>query len=215
MADDKSFEFIYGPRRSEKKAWFVAICAMILALTTTLAFALSLPFKQTEVFTVLVDSTTGSAERIYSVQPTGIDDEDAVKEALLVSYISDRETFIAAGQEERLKRVQRDSRDQARSSLVALWTPANENYPPEIYGSKSRVEVTVRSITFLNDEVAQIRFDKTLRSPNKTPLTQTFIATVGFAFDPQKEKSIERVWENPLGFFVDDYSVDAVNLSKG
>ena len=209
---DFDVDLVTGPRRSARMAWIVAGCALGVAVLLAVALVVLMPLRRTEVFTVLVDRTTGAAERIYRVQPTGIADEEAVKEALLVAYVSDRESYFRAGIQERLESVQRRSAGAARGSLQALWTSENENYPPNVYGANSEVEVRIRSITFLQPMVAQIRFEKRLSRPNQQPVTQPFVATVGFAFDPRQERSLERVWENPLGFAVSAYRVDAETL---
>ena len=207
-------DLVTGPRRSARIAWVVASCALGVAVLLAITIVALMPLRRTEVFTVLVDSTSGAAERIYKVQPTGIADEEAVKEALLVAYVSDRESYFRAGIQERLEGVQRRSTEGARQSLQSLWTSGNENYPPNVYGANSEVDVRVLSITFLQPLVAQVRFEKRLMRPNRQPVTQPFVATVGFAFDPRRERSLERVWENPLGFAVSAYRVDAETLRK-
>lgn len=212
---DFDIDLVMGPRKAARTAWIVAGCACTVAVLLAIAVAVLVPLRETEVFTVLVDSSTGAAERIYQVQPTGISDEEAIKEALLVSYISDRESYFRTGIQERLESVQRRSDGQARRSLIALWTAGSEDYPPALFGSTAQVDVRVRSITFLKEDVAQVRFDKRLARPNQDPVTQTFIATVGFAFTPRRERALERVWENPLGFTVKAYRVDAETLTTG
>lgn len=209
---DFDVDLVTGPRRSARMAWIVAGCACFVAVMLSAAIIALMPLRQTEVFTVLVDSTTGAAERIYQVRPTGIQDQEVIKESLLVSYISDRESYFRAGIQQRLESVQRRSEDGARRSLQALWTSGSADYPPTAYGAGSQVEVLVRSITFLQPLVAQVRFTKRLSRPNQDPVTQPFVATVGFAFDPRRERSLERVWENPLGFVVTAYRVDAETL---
>lgn len=213
MSDFDS-DLVMGPRRAARAAWIVAGCSCAVSVLLALTITVMLPLRETEVFTVLVDSTSGAAERIYQVQPTGITDEEAIKESLLVSYISDRESYFRNGIQERLESVQRRSSGPARASLIELWTAGSENYPPRSYGANAQVDVRVRAITFLQDEVAQIRFDKRLTRPNQTPVTQTFIATVGFEFAPRRERSLTRVWENPLGFSVTAYRVDAETLTR-
>ena len=211
---DFDIDLVMGPRRAARAAWIVAGCSSAVSVLLALTITVMLPLRETEVFTVLVDSTSGAAERIYQVQPTGITDEEAIKESLLVSYISDRESYFRNGIQERLESVQRRSSGPARASLIELWTAGAENYPPRSYGANAQVDVRVRAITFLQDEVAQIRFDKRLTRPNQTPVTQTFIATVGFEFAPRRERSLTRVWENPLGFSVTAYRVDAETLTR-
>jgi type IV secretion system protein VirB8 len=207
-------DLVTGPRRAARTAWIVAGCSTAISVLVSLALVVSLPLRRTEVFTVLVDKTTGAAERIYQVQPTGIEDEEAVKEALLVQYVSDRESYLRAGIQERLEAVQRMSEGPARASLVALWSSGNPDYPPSLYGVNSEVKVKIISVTFLQPKVAQVRLEKRLERVNQEAATQSFVATVGFDFDPRRERSIEHVWENPLGFTVTAYRVDAETLER-
>lgn len=207
-------DLVLQPKRSARIAWTVAGAACGLSMVLGLAIAVMMPLKETEVFTVLVDKTTGTAERIVQVQPTGISDEEAVKEALLVAYVTDRESFVLAGIQERLESVQRRSSDSAEASLRRIWTDAsdNENYPPRIYGQGSEVSIRIKAINFLQPQVAQVRFEKTLRRPRQEAVTRSFVATVEFEFEPRRERQLQRVWENPLGFTVTTFRVDAETL---
>lgn len=211
---DFDIDLIMAPRRSEKRAWIVAGISVATTLALSLSLAAMMPLKKTEVFTILVDRDTGEAEKILQVAPTGIDDEQAVKESLLVAYLTDRESYVRAGIQERLESVQRRSTDDARASLVALWTNTseNENYPPNVYGEGAQVTVRVKTITFLEPTVAQVRYEKTLRPVRDKPVTRPFVATIGFEFNPQEERSLKRVWENPLGFVVNTFVVSAESL---
>jgi type IV secretion system protein VirB8 len=207
-------DVIMAPRRSEKRAWIVAGVSTSVASLMAVSIAMMMPLKTTEVFTVLVDRDTGAAERIMQVEPTGIEDEQAVKESLLVSYLSDRESFIMAGIQQRLESVQRRSAGDARRSLMALWSKDSQNadYPPRLYGESAQVTVRVKTITFLEPTVAQVRYEKTLRSSRQETVTRPFVAVIGFDFMPRQERALERVWENPLGFTVTSFSVSAETL---
>ena len=212
--NDQGFDIdlVLEPRRSAQRAWIVASVATAVSAMLTIAIVVMMPLKTTEVFTVLVDSQTGAAERIVQVAPTGIQDEEAIKQSLLVAYVNDREGFLMAGIQERLESVQRRSAGSADASLREIWSSSHPNYPPRVYGQGAEVFVTVRHITFLEPLVAQIRFEKTLRRPRQEPVTRPFVATVAFEFNPRTERSLQRVWENPLGFTVTSYRVDAETL---
>ncbi|PZX12451.1 type IV secretion system protein VirB8 [Palleronia aestuarii] len=212
---DFDIDLVTGPRRSARIAWLVAGCSVIVSVLLAIVLVVLLPLRSTEVFTVLVDSTTGAAERIYQVQPTGIEDAEAMKQALLVAYVNDRESYFRAGIQERLESVRRRSAGQARRTLVELWSEDSESYPPRVYGPGAQVDVEVRSITFFEPEVARVRFTKILQRPNRDTVRQSFVATVEFDFRPRQERSLERVWENPLGFEVTSYRVDAETLNGG
>lgn len=207
-------DLVLQPRRSERIAWRVAAATTGLSVLLGAAIIVMMPLKHTEVFTVLVDKATGQAERLIQVKPTGIDDEKAMKESLLVSYVTDRESYIVAGIQQRLESVQRRSSGAAETSLRRLWTDNsdNPNYPPTVYGAGAEVTVVVKAINFLNPDVAQVRFEKTLRRKNDKPVTRKFIATIGFEFKPEKVRALSLVWENPLGFKVTTYQVDTETL---
>jgi type IV secretion system protein VirB8 len=207
-------DLVLEPRLSARRAWIVASAAGGLSLILATALVLVLPLRETQVFTVLVDRQTGDAENILQVAPTGIEDQEALKQSLLVAYVSDREGYFLAGIQARLESVQRRSTGGAEESLRLLWSKGGGNtaYPPDVYGPGADVMVTVRRITFLSPNVAQGRFLKTLRKTKQEPVTQPFVATVEFAFEPKTERSLAHVWENPLGFTVSAYRVDAETL---
>jgi type IV secretory pathway component VirB8 len=110
-------DLILGPRLSARRAWVVAGGAGALSLILATALVLVLPLKQTQVFTVLVDRQTGDAEKVMTVAPTGIEDQEALKQSLLVAYVSDREGYFLAGIQARLESVQRRSTAGAEESL--------------------------------------------------------------------------------------------------
>lgn len=207
-------DLVLEPRLSARRAWIVAGGAGTLSLLLASALVLVLPLKETQVFTVLVDRQTGDAEKIVEVRPSGIEDQEAVKQSLLVAYVGDREGYFLPGIQARLESVQRRSTGTAEESLRLLWSKGggNKAYPPDVYGPGAEVSVTVRRITFLSPNVAQVRFVKILRQAKQEPVTQPFVATVEFVFAPRTERSLAHVWENPLGFTVSSYRVDPETL---
>ena len=215
---DLSFEedVIHEPRRSARRAWTVAGAAGAIVVVQAVAIAMMLPLKQTQVFTVLVDKNTGQAEQVVQVQPTDLADKKAVREALLVSYVTSRETYFPAGSQQRLETVERMSADKAKQSLIDTWTDidSNKNYPPRMYGPGAEVHVKVLVVNWLTANVAQVRLTKTLERPHTDPITRSFVATVEFEFKPEMKRELQFVWENPLGFLVTNYAVDAETLTN-
>lgn len=43
-------------------------------------------------------------------------------------------------------------------------------------------------------------------------VSAAFVATIGFSFAPRVERTLERLWANPLGFAVTSCRVDAETL---
>ena len=206
---------VFFQLRSQRNRWMVvAVLALIMAVVAMGTVVALLPLKEVKPFVIMVDRTTGAAEKIVQVRPVSLAEQEAVRQAELVSYVTDRETYDIADNQTRIPEVLTRSRDQARSSLVALWTKGNENYPPEIYKTRSRLLVKIVSITLLTETTAQVRFRKTLESEGERPVERDFVATVGFVFEPRVERNLEDVWKNPLGFVVTNYRVDAETLSN-
>ena len=93
-----------------------------------------------------------------------------------------------------------------------LWTNSSENYPPNLYGRDVLITVTVRSISLLDNNTAQVRFTRRLERTGNAAVERDFVATLGFEFRPRVE--LEAVWRNPLGFTVTSYRIDAETLRQ-
>ena len=210
-------EVFFQLRRQRNRWMATAVVALLLALASVGTLFAVMPLKEVRPYLVMVDRTTGEAEKVVQVAPVDLAEEEAVRQAELVRYVTDRETYDPADNGTRIPEVLSHSRDQARRSLVALWTAGAEGYPPSVYAAQARVTVTVVSVALLSETdtggTAQVRFRKTLRQAGERPVERDFVATVGFAFEPRVERNLETVWANPLGFTVTSYRVDAETLA--
>lgn len=202
-------EMAFGIKRRERFAWIIAFGGSLIGLLGITAVVLVLPLKETEAFLTIVDKDTGVAERVVSVERAGIDQAEGIKQALLYSYVIDRETFDAHDNEARILGVYTRSVEAARSSLTELWSETNPNYPPNVYGANAKASVKVTSITPITPATYQVRYVKTLLRTGDPPLEGKFYATVTFRFSPSRQSAITLVWENPTGFLVTDYRVTA------
>lgn len=205
---------VFFQLRSQRNRWMiVAILALIMAVVAMGAVVSLLPLKEIRPYVVMVDKTTGEAEKVVQVRPVNLSEQEAVRQAELVSYVTDRETYDVADNETRIPDVLSRSQGQARSSLIALWTRGATSYPPTIYSDRSRLKVTIISIALLTETTAQVRFRKILETQGERSVERDFVATVGFEFQPRVERNLEAVWKNPLGFVVTNYRIDAETLS--
>ncbi|MBY3390971.1 type IV secretion system protein, partial [Rhizobium laguerreae] len=107
------------------------------------------------------------------------------------------------------------SKDNAAETLAQLWTSNSPQYPPTIYGTGVRVRVTVKSITIdpvshrNAPELARVRITKIREEKGRETAERSFMATVGYSFQPKEDAKLEEVWKNPLGFIVLSYRIDA------
>ena len=205
-------EVFFGLRRRVTLFGWIAAISLVVALLSVAAVVLMLPLKEIRPYVVMVDRQTGESELVVSTMPGDLSERDAVRQSELVRYVSERETYDVADNRERIPQVLAASQGQAADSLRALWNSGADQYPPAVYGEASLIRVQVRSIIILNDTTAQVRFTRTLQQPGIQPVVRAFVATVGFAFNPRTERTLEAVWKNPLGFTVTSYRVDAETL---
>lgn len=210
-------EVFFQLRRQRNRWAATALVSLGLSLASVGTLLAIVPLKEVRPYVVMVDRTTGEAEKVVQVKAVDLAEEEAVRQAELVRYVTDRETYDPADNGTRIPEVLSHSRNQARRSLVSLWTAGSENYPPAIYEDRARVGVTVVSIALLSETndggTAQVRFRKTLRQADEKPVERDFVATIGFVFEPRVERNLETVWRNPLGFAVTSYRIDAETLS--
>jgi len=83
-------EIFFSLRKQRNLRAIIAIISMILSLVCLIAFVLILPLKEVKPYLVMVDRTTGEAERLAAVQPLSLSEQEAVIQAELVRYVTDR-----------------------------------------------------------------------------------------------------------------------------
>lgn len=206
-------DFIYGPRRRERFAYFVAVWALLIGLAGFLGGLSLFPLKTIETFVVVVDKQTGEMDRVAEVAALTLDESDAIIQAHLVAYVDDRETYDLTDGEERINAVLDRSDGDAARTLRDLWSSTSEDYPITVYGRDAKIDVVIRSVNQIDTGVAQVRFTRTLRRERDIrTVTRPYVATLAYEFRPETRQRLQDVWANPLGFVVTDYRVDAETL---
>jgi len=168
------------------------------------------PLKETKPYVLMVNTETGATQRAVSVDGMQISEEMAVKQANVVRYVIDRETYDTYDNQDRIQRILELSDGRSRDSLRSYWSDPenNVNHPDKTYGQNVRVLVSVTGIVPVNDNVFQVFITRTRKERGLPDVENRSTATVGFNFDPTVVQSVEDVWDNPLGFQVTDYRLD-------
>ncbi|MEI9414597.1 type IV secretion system protein [Mesorhizobium sp. Cs1299R1N1] len=202
--------------RDQRNNWArVAVCAVTASLLSVVALVIVLPLKETRPYVVMVDKTTGEAEKIVQVRPASLDQQEAVLQAELVSYVVDRETYDPADNSTRIPDVMARSSDNAAETLAQTWRSDSAQYPPTVYGDEVRVRVVVKSISLTPSgrrnaaDLARVRIIKHREEKGRDTVERSYVVTVGYQFRPQVNATLESVWKNPLGFTVVAYRIDA------
>ena len=189
----------------------VAGVSLLIAAVAVLTLLVMMPLKSTTPYLFMVNEETGATQRLAEVQPMDISEQMAVVQANVVRYVIDRETYDTFDNDTRVRSILNLSEGNAAQTLRAIWANPNENatHPDKVYGETVRIKTTVTGVTMLSDAIAQVFITRTRLQAGQPPIESRGIATVGFFFDPAGVKSVAQIWENPLGFRVKDYRLDA------
>ena len=195
--------------RARRIAWTVAILAGSVAVLEAVALAYALPLKTMVPMAVLVDRTTGRVEQVDLSRPQTLGANEALQQSLLAQYVVARESYDPVGIRTAFRKVALWSTGQARSSYVdaASRDPAAARLSP--IRREIGLATTIRSVSLLGPQSAQVRFDVSrVDITGRLADVRPYVATIAYAFSGQPMK-IEDRFDNPLGFEVRSYRVDA------
>lgn len=200
-------EIIYGAMRRER-FWQILFAAMAVMAMGAIgsAAAVMVLLRPPAPIVVPFDPTTGLAVPNASVDAISLDERDAVVQSLIYQYVQDRETYNQVDNDLRIRRALSRSHGTARTNLLRLWDSDAEGNLPGRYGSRTQVDAVITGITLLSNGRAQVRMRKRLRNPDGATVGN-LTAVIGYEFRPGEERTLEAVWQNPLGFQITEYSL--------
>jgi type IV secretion system protein VirB8 len=200
-------ELVYGALRREQLWRMIGLGgAGFGAVGCLAAAAVALMVEAPPPVVVPYDPATGMALPNARVETVSLAERPAVIEAQIYRYIYERETYNQLDNDLRVRRILAQSSGSAETSMRAIWTSGQENYPPTRYGASAEMAVEIASITLIGENRAQVRLRKRLTSPQGVQ-DGSFTATLMFAFQPERTRSIDDVWQNPFGFTVTQYAI--------
>lgn len=194
--------------KSRRLAWTVCGVSLVLNVAAIGAIAALTPLKTVEPFVITVDRSTGATEVTTAL--TGdkkVTYNEAVSKYFLAQYVRVRESWVPAAAAENFNSVAILSQPKEQTRYQAQFDRKNPASPQVLYGPRAIVEAAVRSITFVNAKVAQVRFTRTVRPDVGDVVATNWIATITFDFTTAPMSEGDR-YRNPLGFQVATYRVD-------
>lgn len=210
-------ESVYRSVSISRNVWRLAALLLALALVVALGTLYALvPLKQLEVVTLLVDKTTGHVEVARPLEPNGpLSENESVTRANIVRFIRARETYDPRGLRDNFELASLYSAGQASKDLAAEFSASNPRNPMKTWGPDTTIRVHIKSIIFLNDRTAAVRFE-TIRKSEREEVTTDWVANVRFRYTTEPLRNEWR-WDNPLGFQVVEYRRDqeSVNTNAG
>ncbi|HEX7814791.1 virB8 family protein [Dyella sp.] len=205
---------IMRARKSERRAWLFAALGIIIGLAACIAVAFLTPLKTVEPFVVRVDQRSGSADIISRLDESTIRFDEAIDKYFVSRYVNYREEYSDALAYSNYEAVSLMSTRQVGDAYYQAINPKNPRSPTQVYGKEGAVEVTVNTIVFLGEGVAQVRFTRTERMPNAPLAITHWIATISFKYLKASLDAQARL-VNPVGFQVTDYRLDPETTGNG
>ena len=221
VAQDKDFaaylkearSFDYDSRiaaeRSTRLAWLIAGAASVLALTSVAAVGVMAPLKEVVPFVIRVDQASGVPEVMTRLSEDTTTYDEAVTRYFLARYVREREGYTYAEREAIFHEVTLMSSPEEQARFAAYFNGSNPKSPQYAYGTDTTAEIRIRSISFLNDGLAQVRFYKTEVTEREDLRARSlWVSSIEFDFDAAADISAEDRTINPLGFVVSSYRAD-------
>lgn len=196
-----------GAVRSRRVAWIVAAGATALAAAAVCAVAALAPLKRVEPFVVRVDNATGAVDVMTALSGADrLSPDEAVTKYFLGQYVRARETWLPQAAEANFRQVSIMSTPAEQQRWADAFRPANPSSPQVALGTAGAAEVEIRAISFVNRQVANVRFRKTVRQGSQAAVGD-WIATIAFAYTKAPMAEADRL-RNPLGFQAVSYRAD-------
>ncbi len=210
-AKDWESDSVLRARRSERRAWWVAIAGALVGLAGVVAAASMAPLKTVEPFVVRVDNNTGLTDVVTLLDERTMTRDEAVDKYFLGQYVESREEYSEAIAFANYNRVGLMSSAEVGRRYGEAFKPENPKSPLNVYGRDGKVEVEVNSISFPDTGVAAIRFTRRDRV-RQTESESRWLATITYEYLNPPTAEAERL-VNPLGFQVSDYRIDAESIA--
>lgn len=191
--------------RSRAIAWIIAGGSFLVALSLGIAISFLLPLKEPVPYVITVDKQSGYLEIAKPLNDKPLAKQQAITDYNLVQYVQLRESYLNAIAPENYHKVQAMSKDIAAKEHKLLWDGGNPNNPSVIFGYDGQVDVSIISVTPLNDKTASVRFARRVTHNGKIS-ERRYAAILIYEYSNHPMTNQERLL-NPLGFKVTSYRV--------
>lgn len=205
---------VYRSVAISRGAWRALALVLGLALFAAIGLLWAfLPLKSFDVVVLEVDKTTGYVEASRPLQAGGeLSQNEAVTRANIVRFLRARETYDPRGLRDNFDLASLYSTGTAAKDLADTYSGSNPNNPVKLYGADATVSVLVKSVIFLNEKTAAVRFSTTRMARSGPTATEHWVANVRFRYTSEPMRNDWR-FDNPLGFQVTEYRRDQETIT--
>lgn len=199
--------------KSEKLAWRVAAAASLAAVIAVIGIATLAPLKRAVPYVFTVDKATGNVELVSAADDrTVLGYQELVDKSYVRRYVIARESYYWPLLQSDYDDVLRSSSDDVGKEYARIYE--GEDARDKKYGNSIYMQVRPLSVTLSNDAVgnrAVVRFEKSIKrtQADRADPPQYFVATLAYEYMPSMRGAEVDLIQNPLGFKVTSYRVDA------
>lgn len=206
---------VYRSVAASRAAWRVVAITLGVALLAMVGLLwATLPLKSYDVVVLEVDKTTGYVEASRPLSEAGdLTQNEAVTRANIVRFIRARETYDPKGLRDNFDLASLYSTGKAAQDLANTFSGSNPDNPVKLYGADITISVAIKSIIFLNEQTAAVRFSTTRNGQTGSAVTDHWVANVRFKYTSEPMRNDWR-FDNPLGFQVTEYRRDQETVTS-
>ena len=204
-------------RRSEKRAWTLAMLFGFLLAASVSGYFFLLPLKESVPFVVLADAYSGQATvaRLAGSLPASLSASEALDRANVVTFVRARESYDASLIGDRdWGTVFSMAAPDVSSAYKRLHDPLNPSQPFKLYGKHASLRIRIVSLQMNSSagetRSATVRFARYLvdKTASTERLLDSKIAQIEYTYAPALKLQEQDRLLNPLGFQVRAYRVD-------
>lgn len=208
-------------KRSERRAWWVAIVSVVVSLILLGGYFYMLPLKEKVPYIVMADAYTGTstvARLTEDFTNRQITTSEAINRSNVAHFVLARESYdVAMMNMHDWATVLTMSSPGVAGAYTSLYSQTNPDNPFKTFGRDKAIRVKILSIVLVGGGIdltpkgATVRFQRSLYNKNNgsTRPMDSEIATLTFVYKTNLKMDEQYRIENPLGFQVNDYRVDS------
>jgi type IV secretion system protein VirB8 len=197
---------------SEKRAWFVARCSLLLSGISLIAIVAMLPLKTVVPYLYGIDRQTGEVTLMDAAnQRQIVGNQDLLDKHFANAYVVSRDSYD-------WKLLQSDYNDTVAFSSPQVARDYAARFDGaravnKVWGPNVERRVTVTSIQLAPDSIgkkAVVRYtvqQRNLQTNVPEPL-EHYIATIAYEYHPNRTGKEQDLIRNPLGFTVTGFRAD-------
>ena len=193
--------------KSRRVAWRIAAVSAVVSLVSVLAVVMLTPLKSVEPFVIRVDNATGIVDAVSGLDDAKENYSEAINKYFTQWYVRYREGYSKELAESYYHNTGLMSVSVEQQRYHQFFNPKSPSSPLNVYGDHARVNIRIKSTSFINPNVALVRYTREIARGSDRPAVSHWAATITFRYS-SAPMSVQDRGINPLGFQVMEYRND-------